>query len=161
MSANRHLGRIIALQTMYEIELRQGGDDKSVDLKQVLQRNVDRYSAKLDDKAFLNELAEGVYSKTEELDKRIQPIAPDWPLSQIARIDLCVLRISFYELIFMENTPPKVVINEAVELAKSYGGENSSKFINGVLGTLLKEIESKNKPKPAKKPAKKATKKSK
>ncbi len=161
MSANRHLGRIIALQTMYEIELRQSSDDKSVDLKQVLQRNVDRYSAKLDDKAFLNELANGVYKKVEELDKKIQPIAPDWPLSQIARIDLCVLRISFYELTFMKDTPPKVVINEAVELAKSYGGENSSKFINGVLGTLLKEIESKKKAKPAKKSAKKVIKKSK
>lgn len=161
MSANRHLGRIIALQTMYEIELRQGSDDKSVSLKNVLQRNIDRYSAKLDDKAFLNELAEGVYEKIAELDSKIQPIAPDWPLNQIARIDLCILRISFYELLFMKDTPPKVVINEAVELAKSYGGENSSKFINGVLGTLLKNIDSKQEVKPAKKPPKKAAKKTK
>jgi N utilization substance protein B len=146
---------------MYEVELRQGSGDKVVELKQVLQRNVDRYSAKLDDKAFLNGLVEGVNEKIADLDKRIQPIAPDWPLDQIARIDLCILRISFYELLFMKDTPPKVVINEAVELAKSYGGENSSKFINGVLGTLLKEIESKKKVKPAKKPAKKAVKDSK
>lgn len=151
MSANRHLGRIIALQTMYEVELRQDSDDKSVDLKKVLKRNVDRYSAKLDDKAFLNELTEGVYKKIDDLDKRIQPIAPDWPLSQIATIDLCILRMSFYELLFMKDTPPKVVINEAVELAKSYGGDNSSKFINGVLGTLLKEVESAKKPKTPKK----------
>ncbi len=141
---------------MYEIELRQGSDDKTVDLKKVLKRNVDRYSAKLDDKAFLQELAEGVYKKVGDLDKKIQPIAPDWPLSQIARIDLSILRISFYELLYMKNTPPKVVINEAVELAKSYGGENSSKFINGVLGTLLKEIENGKEPKPAKKTAKKS-----
>jgi transcription antitermination protein NusB len=161
MSANRHLGRIIALQTMYEIELRQGSDDKTVELKQVLKRNVDRYSAKLDDKAFLNEITEGVHKKAIELDERIQPIAPDWPLSQIARIDLCILRISFYELLFMKDTPPKVVINEAVELAKSYGGENSSKFINGVLGTLLKEFDQKQEAKKPKKPAKKAAKKSK
>ena len=160
MSANRHLGRIIALQTMYEIELRQGSADKSVDLKNVLKRNVDRYSAKLDDKAFLNELAEGVHKKAGDLDKRIQPIAPDWPLDQIATIDLCILRMSFFELLFMKDTPPKVVINEAVELAKSYGGENSSKFVNGVLGTLLKEVESEDKKaKPAKKAAKKAAKK--
>jgi N utilization substance protein B len=145
---------------MYEIELRQGSDDKSVDLKNVLKRNVDRYSAKLDDKAFLNELAEGVYKKANDLDKRIQPIAPDWPLDQIATIDLCILRMSFFELLFMKDTPPKVVINEAVELAKSYGGENSSKFVNGVLGTLLKELESEDKKaKPAKKAAKKAAKK--
>lgn len=160
MSANRHLGRIIVLQTMYEIELRQHSDDKTVELKQVLKRNIDRYSAKLDDKAFLNELAEGTHKKIGDLDKKIQPIAPDWPLDQIARIDLCILRISFYELLFMKDTPPKVVINEAVELAKSYGGENSSKFINGVLGTLLKEIDPKKETK-AKKPAKKAVKKTK
>jgi N utilization substance protein B len=146
---------------MYEIELRQASDDKTVELKQVLKRNVDRYSAKLDDKAFLNEIAEGVHEKAVELDERIQPIAPDWPLSQIARIDLCILRISFYELLFMKDTPPKVVINEAVELAKSYGGENSSKFINGVLGTLLKEFEKKQGVKQPKKSVKKATKKSK
>lgn len=144
MSANRHLGRIIALQTMYEIELRQGSDDKNVDLEQILQRNIDRYSAKLDDKTFLNELANGIYKKASDLDKKIQPIAPDWPLDQIARIDLCILRMSFYELIFMKDTPPKVVINEAVELAKAYGGENSSKFVNGVLGTLLKNIDPSN-----------------
>ncbi|MEX2014339.1 MAG: transcription antitermination factor NusB [Candidatus Saccharimonadales bacterium] len=161
MSANRHLGRIITLQTMYEIELRQGSADTTVDLKQVLKRNIDRYSAKLDDKEFLHELTEGVYKKVGELDQRIQPIAPDWPLSQIARIDLCILRISFYELLFMKDTPPKVVINEAVELAKSYGGENSSKFINGVLGTLLKELDEKKEVKQPKKPAKKAIKKSK
>ena len=155
MSANRHLSRIIVLQTMYEIELRQGSGDKSAHLKQVLKRNVSRYSAKLDDKAFLNELSEGIYAKLDDLDKRIQPIAPDWPLDQIARIDLCILRISFYELLFMKDAPPKVVINEAVELAKSYGGENSSKFINGVLGTLLKEEESKKESKPTKKSIKK------
>lgn len=159
MSANRHLGRIIALQTMYEIELRQGSGDEHVNIKQVLKRNVDRYSAKLDDKAFLNELAEGVYKTIEDLDKKIQPIAPDWPLSQIARIDLCILRISFYELLFMKNTPPKVVINEAVELAKSYGGENSSKFINGVLGTLLKSLQTDKPAPPVKKAAKKEAKK--
>lgn len=154
MSANRHLGRIIALQTMYEIELRQGSDDTGVKLEEVLRRNIDRYSAKLDDKDFLYELASGVYKKLRVLDKRIQPIAPDWPLDQIATIDLCILRMSFYELLFMKDTPQKVVINEAVELAKSYGGENSSKFINGVLGTLLKEIESKGK-KPEKQEVKK------
>jgi N utilization substance protein B len=146
---------------MYEIELRQGSDDESVSLSGVLKRNVDRYSAKLDDKAFLNGLAEGVYEKISDLDKRIQPIAPDWPLSQIARIDLCILRIAFYELMFMKSTPPKVVINEAVELAKSYGGENSSKFINGVLGTLLKQVDAKKEVKPAKKTPNKTIKKSK
>jgi len=140
MSANRHLGRIIALQTLYELELRLGSGDKNLKLEEVLERNIDRYSGKLDDKDFLNKLAKGAGSNGDALDKEIQPIAADWPLSQIARIDLCILRLAFYELIHMKSTPPKVVINEAVELAKSYGGENSSKFINGVLGTLLKNI---------------------
>lgn len=140
MSANRHLGRIIALQTLYELEMRRNSDDLDVNIKDVLERNIDRYETKLDDKDFLNKLAKGVDEKSNDLDGQIQPIAPDWPLAQIATIDLCLLRLAFYELIYMKDTPPKVVINEAVELAKSYGGENSSKFINGVLGTLLKKI---------------------
>jgi len=142
MSANRHLGRIIALQTLYELELRLAGNDKDARVGQILQRNLSRYSAKLDDKAFLNDLAKGVQKNTAKLDKLIQPIAPDWPLSQIAVVDLCILRMAFYELTEMKGAPPKVVINEAVELAKSYGGENSSKFINGVLGTQLKGMDS-------------------
>ncbi len=74
------------------------------------------------------------------LDEKLQPLASDWPLEQIARIDHILLRMGAYELMNHPDVPPKVVINEAVELAKAFGGENSSKFINGVLGTLLKEV---------------------
>lgn len=150
MSANRHLGRIIALQTIYEMELRSDSGDKEANIDDILKRNISRYDSKLDDKTFLHSLVEGLGKSAGELDKKIQPIAPDWPLEQISIIDLCILRMAFYELLFMKDTPPKVVINEAVELAKSYGGINSSRFINGVLGTLLKQLEE-EKPKKANK----------
>lgn len=143
MSANRHLGRIIALQTLYEAAFRlECGDDK-VDLGAILQRNIDRYRAELDDKDFIRSLVEGVEKDSAKLDEKIQPIAPEWPLNQIAKIDLSILRIGAYELEQHTDVPAKVVINEAVELAKSFGGDNSSKFINGVLGTLYKQSTAK------------------
>ncbi|PID31776.1 transcription antitermination factor NusB [Candidatus Saccharibacteria bacterium] len=141
MASNRHLGRIIALQTLYEEEFRLDCGDKDVDVKGVLQRNIGRYDQMLDDQDFIRQLVEGVRGKVAELDGRLQPIAPEWPLSQIARMDRIVLRIGAYELLYGVDVPPKVVINEAVELAKAFGGENSSKFVNGVLGTLLKQKE--------------------
>lgn len=155
MSANRHLGRIISLQTLYEVAFRQECGDKTVNASKVLKRNISRYKAELDDKQFINDLVDGVSKDQKSLDEKLQPIAPDWPLTQIARIDHVVLQIGAYELLNNKDVPPKVVINEAVELAKAFGGENSSKFINGVLGTLLKDIEkgSKTKTKPAKKKA--------
>lgn len=141
MSANRHLGRIVALQTLYEEDFRRECDDKSLDSKKVLARNIDRYSETIDDKSFIKKLVQGVEVKQQELDDIIRPIAPEWPIEQIARMDRIVLRIGVYELLFEEGTPPKVVINEAVELAKAFGGDNSSKFINGVLGTILRNKE--------------------
>lgn len=139
MASNRHLGRIIALQTLYEQEFRVECDDKAFKLKDVLGRNINRYAAMVDDRKFIEQLVKGVDAHKDELDSMLQPIAPDWPIDQIARMDRLVLRIGAYELVYGEDVPPKVVINEAVELAKSFGGENSSKFINGVLGTLLKK----------------------
>lgn len=152
MSANRHLGRIIALQTLYEQEFRRECQDKSFKLGAVLDRNVGRYKGAVDDKAFIKELVKGVDQNTVTLDAVLQPLAPEWPIDQIARMDRLVLRIGAYELVHHKETPPKVVINEAVELAKAFGGDNSSKFINGVLGSLLKQQE------PAIKKSKKATK---
>ncbi len=158
MASNRHLGRIIALQTLYEQELRQDADDKTFDVNEVLARNVARYQEMLDDVEFINQLVAGVTAHTAELDAKLQPVAPEWPIDQIARMDRIILRIGLYELENEADVPPKVVINEAVELAKAFGGDNSSKFINGVLGTLLREREAAAKP--AKKPAAKTTKKS-
>lgn len=141
MASNRHLGRIIALQTLYEQDFRLASEDVSFDLDAVLKRNVSRYEAMVDDVAFIKQLTEGVSQQTAELDARLQPIAPEWPIDQIARMDRVILRIGLYELENEPDVPPKVVINEAVELAKAFGGENSSKFINGVLGTALRQKE--------------------
>lgn len=152
MASNRHLGRIIALQTLYERTFRSECGDKSVDLKEILERNIGRYKAAANDKAFIRDLTLGVFDHTVKLNKTLQPIAPDWPLDQIARIDHIVLLIGAYELINHQEVPPKVVINEAVELAKGFGGENSSKFINGVLGTLLRQIDPTSDDKPKSKP---------
>ncbi len=172
MASNRHLGRIVALQTLYEYDFRISSTDQSVKLDEILGRNISRYKETIDDKTFIKDLVHGTQENFEKLDKIIGPIAPEWPVDQIARIDKIVLRIALYELLIDDDVPPKVVINEAVELAKAFGGENSSKFINGVLGTAYKQKLEKDKPKktPAKKksskkaakkkkPAKKTTKK--
>lgn len=144
MASNRHLGRIVALQTMYELDFRVEVEEKNLDRDSILRRNIDRYREVLEDKEFIVSLVEGVSEKLQELDEIIQPIAPDWPLEQIARIDRNILRIGVYELHYSDKVPKKVVINEAVELAKSFGSDNSSKFINGVLGTALKQLEEKS-----------------
>ena len=146
MASNRHLGRIIALQTLYEQDFRRDANDASFDLDEVLARNISRYKAMVDDVDFIRRLVVGVGAKEKELDAILQPVAPDWPLDQIARMDRVVLHIGLYELDYEADIPPKVVINEAVELAKGFGGENSSKFVNGVLGTLLRNRNGEEKP---------------
>lgn len=143
MASNRHLGRIVALQTLYEAEFRLGCNDPDFDLSDVLDRNIARYSETIEDKAFILSLVDGVFEKSESLDAELQPLAPDWPIDKIARIDRVILRMGLYELKYEKDVPPKVVINEAVELAKAFGGENSSKFINGVLGSSFRELTAK------------------
>ncbi|MBP9820640.1 transcription antitermination factor NusB [Candidatus Saccharibacteria bacterium] len=141
MASNRHLGRIVALQTLYEAEFRTECGDADFNLDDVLARNMARYSETIEDKSFIESLVHGVFAKQESLDSTLQPLAPDWPIDKIARIDRAVLRMGLYELTYEKDVPPKVVINEAVELAKAFGGENSSKFINGVLGSSYRAIE--------------------
>jgi len=140
MASNRHLGRIIALQTLYEYEFRMASGDTNLKLKEILKRNIARYKKTVEDTPFIERVVNGVIKNQDALDAELQPIAPDWPISQIARIDRIVLRIGLFELTHEPETPPKVVINEAVELAKGFGGENSSKFINGVLGTAHRKL---------------------
>lgn len=141
MASNRHLGRIVALQTLYEFEFRTQSNDSSVDSDQILQRNLSRYESAIEDTGFVKHLVDGVKTHREALDAKIQPIAPEWPIAQIARVDRTILRLGFYELLFCKDTvPPKVAINEAVELAKAFGSDNSSKFVNGVLGTALRTL---------------------
>jgi transcription antitermination protein NusB len=166
MASNRHLGRIIALQTLYEQELRREANDNNLDINQVLERNIARYKEVVSDAAFIRQLVKGIGKHAAQLDATLQPVAPEWPIDQIARMDRIVLRIGLYELENEADVPPKVVINEAVELAKAFGGDNSSRFVNGVLGTLLRQREEAEAKKPgaqkkaaktAKKPAKKTS----
>ena len=167
MASNRHLGRIVALQTLYEYEFRSDAKDSSVSLSGILARNIDRYRETIDDLDFIRDIVNGVHKHQKKIDGIIVPVAPEWPIEQIARIDRAVLRIAIYELLHSKDVPPKVVINEAVELAKAFGSENSSKFVNGVLGTVYRnEVEAKTKTSAKhkkavpvkKKPAKKAKK---
>ena len=141
MASNRHLGRIVALQTLYEYEFRTMAEDPDVDLDEILARNLERYESAIDDTTFVKTLVDGVIKESTGLDEKIQPIAPEWPIEQIARVDRSILRIGLYELLFEQaKVPPKVAINEAVELAKAFGSDNSSKFINGVLGTAFRTL---------------------
>lgn len=141
MASNRHLGRIIALQTLYEYEFRSECEDANARADEILSRNLERYKETVGDQKFVDTLVRGVIKQTEELDDIIQPIAPEWPVSQIARIDRMILRMAIYELKELQKmVPPKVAINEAVELAKAFGSDNSSKFVNGVLGTAFKTL---------------------
>lgn len=138
MASNRHLGRIVALQTLYEQDFRREAGDVEFDLTAVLKRNITRYESTVDDVEFIEALVQGVAAHESALDDILRPLAPEWPIEQIARMDRVVLRMGLYELEYGIDVPPKVVINEAVELAKAFGGDNSSKFVNGVLGTALK-----------------------
>jgi N utilization substance protein B len=158
MASNRHLGRIVALQTLYELDFRREAGDTTFDLGLVLKRNIARYESTVDDVFFIEELVKGVEKYEKELDDELRPLAPEWPLEQIARMDRVVLRMGLYELHHEPDVPPKVVINEAVELAKAFGGDNSSKFINGVLGTALKNKSGANEVKPTEEMASSQTK---
>ena len=150
MASNRHLGRIIALQTLYEQEFRTECGDVTFNVQDVMKRNIERYKESVEDTNFITELTIGVSSKIIEIDEALQPLATEWPISQIARMDRIVLRIGLYELKYHKDVPPKVVINEAVELAKAFGGDNSSKFVNGVLGTAYRNMDATADKKPKK-----------
>lgn len=137
--ASRHLSRSIAMQSLYEWDF----SGKKLKLEEIVERNIKEFGPGLEDQSFVWQLVTGVIKNLKKLDKIIEQAAPEWPINQITIIDRNVLRLGLYELLFgsKEEVPPKVAINEAIELAKSFGGESSGKFINGVLGTVYKEIE--------------------
>lgn len=155
MASNRHLGRIIALQTLYEQDFRREAGDETWDDNEILSRNIARYKEMVDDVDFIGSLVDGVIANSKDLEDRLQLVATDWPIKEIARIDRMILEIGLYELENNPDVPAKVVINEAVELAKAFGGDNSSKFVNGVLGTLLRQREEAAAPKVDEEPKKK------
>ncbi len=141
MASNRHLGRVIVLQSLYEYELRTLAHDPEVDLDIIVAKNIEPYEKTLGDTEFVYNLAHKVSENFEQLDKVLQPMAPEWPIDSISAIDRNVLRMGLYELSeCRDKIPPKVAINEAVELAKAFGSDNSSRFVNGVLGTAYKEL---------------------
>lgn len=137
--SSRHLSRSIVMQSLYEWDFYE----QKTDLKKITERNIKEFGPGLEDTKFIWELIEGVTAKLNNLNKIIEKTAPEWPLNQITIVDRNVLRIGLYELLYenKEEVPPKVAINEAIELAKTFGGESSGKFINGVLGTVFKELE--------------------
>jgi len=139
--SSRHLSRSIAMQSLYEWDF----SGKKVDLEKITDKNIKEFGPGLEDPSFVWQLVTGTVEHLLSIDKIIETSAPEWPLDQISIVDRNVLRIGLYELIYGDKdaVPPKVAINEAIELAKSFGGESSGKFINGVLGTVYKEIEKK------------------
>ena len=153
--ANRHLSRSIVLQTLFEWDFlsaqASGPTDKNngqkdgilgVDVKKILERNLKEFAPGLEDDNFVSTLLEEVLKNHAKIDEIIKASAPDWPLEKISIVDRNILRIGLTELLFSDRNqvPPKVAINEAIELAKTFGGENSGKFVNGVLGAVYKEI---------------------
>jgi N utilization substance protein B len=137
---SRHLSRSIVLQTLYEWDFWEG---KGTEVEKIFQRNLKSLGNGLFDQKYPQELLKGVLEHWDELNKLIVSGAPEWPLNQINAIDRNILRIGIFELLFsdLKEVPPKVAINEAVELAKTFGGDSSRRFVNGVLGTVYREME--------------------
>ncbi len=139
--ASRHLSRSIVLQSLYEWDFY----DKKPVLKNIVERNIKDFGPGLEEVDFVWQLIEGIGKHMPEIDKIIEKAAPEWPIAQISMVDRNVLRIGLYELLYAnkEEVPPKVAINEAIELAKTFSGQTSGKFVNGVLGTVYKQLEEK------------------
>ena len=137
--ANRHLSRSIVLQTLFEWDL---NDIDKKTLEEVLNRNIEEFAPSKADQPYMKDLLDGILQKQQELDLVITKAAPEWPLERISPVDRNILRLGLYELLFADRAqvPAKVAINEAIELAKQFGGENSGRFVNGVLGAVYKEI---------------------
>ena len=140
--ANRHLSRSIVLQTLFELDFDEKLDAKGTELDETLIRNVQEFAPGMGDISFMKQLLETVLSKRAELDAIIEKAAPEWPVDKISVVDRNILRLGLSELLFADRkeVPAKVAINEAIELAKTFGGENSGRFVNGVLGAVYKEI---------------------
>jgi len=137
--SNRHLARSIAMQTLYEWDFHE---QKHENIPDILERDLKEFGPGLDENEFAKSLVEGVIKNLKKIDKYITKFAPQWPINQITVVDRNVLRIGIYELKFSEtDIPPKVAINESIELAKNFGGPSSGKFVNGVLGAIYNEMK--------------------
>jgi transcription antitermination protein NusB len=137
--SNRHLSRTIALQSLYQWDF-QEQDDKR--MSEIVEFNRREFAPKFDDEGFVNKLINGVMENREQIDGIITTFAPSWPLDTITIVDRNVLRLGVFELKIAEEIPAKVAINEAIELAKGFGGQSSGRFVNGVLGAIYKDMVS-------------------
>ena len=137
--SQRHLSRSIVLQTLFEWDFPSA--TKS-DIHNLLEKNIIEFAPGSNDRMFMDNLLKKVLEKKPDLDILIEKAAPDWPIDKISVVDRNILRIGLCELLFADRNevPPKVAINEAIELAKSFGGETSGRFVNGVLGAVYKEL---------------------
>lgn len=138
--ATRHLIRTVILQTLYEWDFYKQKKDVTV----ILERNLEEFAPGIDEPEFAWKILKGVVEHFPEIDEVLKRAAPEWPLDKIAIVDRNILRIGLYELLFADHdeVPPKVAINEAIELAKNFGGPNTARFVNGVLGTIYRELSS-------------------
>lgn len=139
MAPTRHFARTLVVQSVFEWQQRGG------DLKRVTERNMRRHAFERQNAQFIQKAAAGVEKNIKEIEKIIEIAAPEWPLPQIAQTDQAILKVAIFELLFDDEVPPKAVINEAVEIAKTFGSDSSSRFVNGVLGTVFRN-SSKYKP---------------
>jgi transcription antitermination protein NusB len=137
--ANRHLSRSIAMQCLYEWDFK---GKQSGEVEDIIKKNVAEFGPGMDDTEFLESLVKNTIANQDKIDPLIEKCAPEWPLEQVTIVDRNILRLGIYELLFgnYEEVPPKVAINEAIELAKSFGGGASGRFVNGVLGTIYREL---------------------
>lgn len=134
--SNRHLARTVAMQTLYEWDF----NDRKQGLLDLARHNLKEFAPDFNDGGFSERVVKGVEEHRQEIDSVIEHYAPEWPIQQITIVDRNILRIGVYELKFTKDIPPKVAINEAIELAKSFGGESSGRFVNGVLGAVYKDM---------------------
>jgi len=137
--ASRHLSRSIAMQSLYEWDFLGMPEDQ---LEIITERNIEEFGKGLESDDFIWTLVYGVQDKIDSINKIIEKTAPEWPINQINILDRNILRIGIFELLYekIDEVPPKVAINESIELAKNFGGESSRKFVNGVLGTIYREL---------------------
>lgn len=135
--ANRHLARTIAMQSVYQWDFNGKPPEGLADM---ISANLTEFAPDFDDKGFVTELVENVIKRSQEIDSVIVKFAPQWPIDQITNVDRAILRIGVQELKFDDQIPSKVAINEAIELAKTFGGESSGRFVNGVLGAIYKDM---------------------
>jgi len=138
--SNRHLARTIAMQSLFIWDF-HGKQNK--DLQDIIQGNFDNFAPNFNDKGFVEDLVNGVIDNLSQIDKYIVKFATEWPLEQITIVDRNILRIGIYELLLNDNVPSRVAINEAIEIAKTFGGSASGRFVNGVLGAIFKKMHRK------------------